>query len=44
MKTEIKARKAFVKPEVKKHKAIAVIAGSGSCVYASSVSGVTYYL
>jgi hypothetical protein len=45
MKSENKAKKAFVKPEVKKHKAIAAIAGSGDsgCVYSSSMNGLTYY-
>ncbi len=46
MKPEKKARKAFVKPEVKKHQAIASIAGSGSgadCLYSSNTVGGVYY-
>jgi len=45
MKTESKAKKTFVKPAVKKHTAIAQIAGSGygNCVYAALWNGTTYY-
>jgi len=45
MNPENKAKKAFVKPEVKKHKAIVSVAGSSSdnCLYASNTFIGTYY-
>ncbi len=41
MSPKSKAKKSFVKPEVTKHKAIAVIAGSGKnndCIYSANIS------
>ena len=40
-----KARKTYSKPEVRKHKSVAVVSGSGStCDYSnSSYSGGVYY-
>ena len=39
------AKKEYLKPEIEKHKPVAVVAGSGSSCgsYASRVSGGSYY-
>lgn len=39
------AKKEYIKPEIKKHKAVAVVSGSDcSCnVYSASTCGNTYY-
>ena len=42
-----KPKSVFVKPQVKKHKAIAVIAGSGgssACTYVAKIGCNCYYL
>ena len=36
-------KKAYVTPEIKKHKAAAIVSGSGCSYYKSSSSGTTYY-
>ncbi len=41
---EQKNKKHYVKPETKKHKAAAIVSGSGDCsLYSRTVSGLTYY-
>jgi hypothetical protein len=45
-KTESKAavtKKQYSKPEVRKHKSVAVVSGSGCSYYNSKTSGNTYY-
>lgn len=42
-KTAKTVRKEYKKPEVKKHKSVAVVSGSGCSYYSRSSNGYTYY-
>lgn len=38
-----KAKKVYVSPEIKKHKAASIVSGTGCSYYSERVGGGTYY-